>query len=83
VGGDIFLEPVFLPGVNEMKEVPDTSKAPAGLKARQMRISRLMTRRELADMAGVYPEEVNLFEQNLPVPLDARRRILKTLWAKK
>jgi len=43
----------------------------------------LLTQPELADMVGVSVEEVDLFERNLPVALDARRRILKELWAKK
>jgi transcriptional regulator with XRE-family HTH domain len=58
-------------------------KASPGVNAKRMRISKLLTQQELADMAGVSLEEVDLFEQNLPVPLDARRRILKELWAKK
>jgi len=52
-----------------------------GFKLRRLRLSSLLTKRQLADMAGVSPEEVALFERNLPVPLDARRRILKELLA--
>jgi transcriptional regulator with XRE-family HTH domain len=54
-----------------------------GLKARRLRISQQLTQQELADMAGVSHEEVGLFEQNLPLPLDSKRKILKELWAKK
>jgi len=54
-----------------------------GFKARNLRISEGLSRQELADMAGVSLEEVDLFEQNLPVPVDARRKMLKELWAKK
>ena len=54
-----------------------------GFKARKLRISQLLTQRALADMAGVSQEEVDLFEHNLPLPLDAKRRILKELWARK
>ena len=54
-----------------------------GFKAARTRISIQLTQQELADMAGVSLEEVDLFEHNLPVPLDARRRILKALWARK
>jgi len=60
-----------------------TQKSSVGFKARRLRLSHLLTQRELADMAGVSPEEVNLFERNLPIPLDAKRRILKELWARK
>lgn len=54
-----------------------------GFKARRLRISQQLTQQELADMAGVSHEEVGLFEQNLPLPLDSKRKILKELWAKK
>jgi transcriptional regulator with XRE-family HTH domain len=52
-----------------------------GSMARRMRISLHLTQRELAQMTGVSREAVYLFEHNLPVYLDARRRILKRLWA--
>lgn len=54
-----------------------------GSEARRLRISLHMTRPELAVMAGVPEESVNLFEHNLPVSLDHRRRILKELWDEK
>ena len=40
-------------------------------------------RRELAELAGIPVEHVSLFEQDLPVPLDSRRRILRELWSRK
>jgi transcriptional regulator with XRE-family HTH domain len=40
-----------------------------------------LTQQELANMAGVSLEEIDLFEHNLPVRLDARRKLLKELWA--
>ena len=52
-----------------------------GFKARRLRISKLLTRRELADMAGVSLEEVDLFEHSMPLPLDTKRKILRELWA--
>jgi hypothetical protein len=55
----------------------------AGVKARQQRIANLLSRRELAELAGIPVEHVNLFEHDLPVPLDSRRRIMKELWARK
>jgi transcriptional regulator with XRE-family HTH domain len=58
-------------------------KASNGNKARKQRIASLLTRRELADLAGIPVEHVSLFEQDLPVPLDSRRRILRQLWSKK
>jgi transcriptional regulator with XRE-family HTH domain len=52
-----------------------------GSMARRVRLSLHMTQRELAEIAGVSKEAVYLFEHNLPVYLDARRKILKQLWA--
>ena len=54
-----------------------------GSRARRLRIAFHLTRRALARLAGVTEEEVYLYEHNLPVCLDCRRRILKELWAKK
>jgi DNA-binding XRE family transcriptional regulator len=78
-------EPVSLPvEVKAMKtDVTSIQEASPGMKARRLRISKLLTQRELANIAGVSREEVDLFEHDLPVTLDARRRILKELWAKK
>jgi DNA-binding XRE family transcriptional regulator len=52
-----------------------------GVKVKRLRISFLLTRQELAELAGVSQEDVGLLEQNLPVPLDSKRRIIKVLWA--
>jgi transcriptional regulator with XRE-family HTH domain len=54
-----------------------------GFKARKLRIAQHLSRAELADLAGVSSESVDLFEHNLPMALDIRRRILQALWAKK
>ena len=51
--------------------------------ARRLRMTLQLTQQELADMCGVSQEEVDLFESNLPVRLDAKRRISKELWAAK
>jgi len=53
--------------------------ASIGFKAWKLRRARLITQQELADMVGVSLEEVDLFENNLPVTLDTRRRLLKEL----
>ena len=58
-------------------------EASMGFKARKIRVSRLLTQQELADIAGVTIEDVNSFEHNLPVSLDARRKVHKALWARK
>jgi DNA-binding XRE family transcriptional regulator len=60
-----------------------TRESLLGFKARRLRIAEGITQRELAGMAGVSVEAVDLFEHNLPLPLDDKRRILKELWAKK
>jgi DNA-binding XRE family transcriptional regulator len=52
-----------------------------GLKVRRLRIASMLTQRELADLAGIPEEQVEMFERDYPIPLDSRRRIFKELWA--
>lgn len=66
-----------------MASVLSVSQESSGLKARRLRISRLLTRRELARRAGVSVSEVNSLELNLPVQLDAKRKLLRELWARR
>jgi len=67
-----------------MKTTPTLiSSSSMGLKAKRLRISSLLTQSELADLAGVPQEHVDLLERDLPLPLDSKRRILRELWAKK
>lgn len=54
-----------------------------GFKVKRLRISKLLTQQELASMADVSVEKVDLFEHNLPLPLDTRRKILRELWAQR
>jgi transcriptional regulator with XRE-family HTH domain len=56
---------------------------PLGTRAKRLRIASLLTQQEVADLAGVSREQVDLFERNLPLPLDSKRRILRELWAVK
>jgi transcriptional regulator with XRE-family HTH domain len=58
-------------------------EVPLGMKARGLRLALLLTQYRLAEMAGVPVEEVELFERNLPVCLDTRRKVLQVLWARK
>jgi len=52
-----------------------------GFKARKLRCSLSLTQQELANMAGVSQEEVSLFENNWPVQLNVKRKLLRELWA--
>ena len=54
-----------------------------GFKARKLRISQRLTQQELANLAGVSQEDVRLFEHNLPLRLDTKRKLLRELWARK
>lgn len=54
-----------------------------GFKARRLRLSRLLTTQELAIMAGVSREDVNLLENNLPLQLDSKRKLFRALRARK
>jgi DNA-binding transcriptional regulator YiaG len=71
-----------------MMKTPTIAHAPAHIteknsEVKRLRISNLLTQTELAELAGVPQNHVDLFERGLPVPLDSRRRILKVLWATK
>ena len=58
-----------------------TGETKIGSDARKLRISLHISRRELANAAGISEQAVSLFERNSPVALDYKRRILKELWA--
>ena len=60
-----------------------TRESLLGFKARRLRIAENISQQEVADKAGVPVESVDLFEHNLPLPLDYKRRILQVLWAGK
>ena len=51
--------------------------------AREVRASLRLTQQELADSIGVPKEDVDLFENNLPIPLDIKRKLLRKLYAVK
>ena len=51
--------------------------------AREVRASFRLTQQELADSIGVPKEDVDLFENNFPIPLDIKCRLLKKLYAVK
>jgi transcriptional regulator with XRE-family HTH domain len=51
--------------------------------AKRVRLRLNITQKQLADRIGISEEEVDLFERNLPIYLDARRKIIKELWAMK
>ena len=57
--------------------------AKMGSDARKLRASLHMSRRQLAEAAGVTEQIVIRFEHDFPVTLDSKRRIFKELWAKK
>jgi len=67
-----------------MATVPTlTPKSTPGFQVKRLRLASLLSRQKLANLAGVPQEQVGLFEQNLPLPLDSKRKILKILWARK
>ena len=55
------------------------NKESLGYQALRLRVSLKLTQQKLASLADVAQEQVDLFENNLPVPLDTRRRLLKEL----
>ena len=54
-----------------------------GFKAKKIRVFLGLKRHELAKLAGVSLEEVGLFEHNLPVQLDVKRKLIRELLARK
>jgi hypothetical protein len=67
--------------MNMSNVITPTKEAPLGVQARRLRIALHLSPREAAEKAGVTVEALDLFEHNLPVALDVRRRILRELWA--
>lgn len=51
-----------------------------GSRVRKMRVRLSLTQRELAWTAGVSEKDIKLLERNVPVILDCKRKVLKTLW---
>ena len=54
-----------------------------GLEAKRLRHALSLTQHELATIAGVSLEEVDLFENGLPVQLDVKLKILREVWIRK
>lgn len=57
-----------------------TTRSSVGSQAREMRVKLELTQQELACEVGVSEEEIKLLEQDLPVTLACKTRVLKTLW---
>jgi transcriptional regulator with XRE-family HTH domain len=67
-----------------MASVQISSREPSvAAQAKKLRLSCLLTQKELAAAAGVTREEVNKLEQGFPLILDSKRKILKELWSRK
>jgi hypothetical protein len=58
-----------------------SDKSTLGPEARRLRIGCLLSQQNLADLAGIPREHVDLLEHSYPVPLDSKRRIFRELWA--
>ncbi len=53
-----------------------------GSRVRQMRVRLGLTQQDLAYAVGVSEKDIKLLERDVPVTLDCKRRVLKTLWGK-
>ncbi len=60
-----------------------TREGSFGYKVKNLRVSQGLTQRELAGIAKVSPKAVDLLEQDQPLPLDDKRKILTELYARK
>lgn len=49
--------------------------------ARSTRLALHLTQQELAAMTGVPPRDIESFENNIPVSVESRRRLVKELCA--
>lgn len=66
-----------------MPVVLNLTRAPSvSTLVRRLRISLRLTQQELANSAGVLKKDVDLLENNLPVPLGKKIRILMELQLK-
>lgn len=57
-------------------------KPSVGSRVREMRVRLGFTQKELACAVGVSEKDIKLLERDVPVALDCKRRVLKTLWEK-
>ena len=57
-------------------------KRSVGSQTREMRVILGLTQQELACAVGVSEKDIKLLERDVPVTLDCKRRVLKTLWEK-
>ena len=64
-----------------MSAVLSTDHGSKGFNLRRLRLYHRLTERELAAMAGVSEQDVMLFEDDMPLQLGARCKILKVAWA--
>jgi hypothetical protein len=63
-----------------MKATATLAENTIGAEARHLRMTFLLSQQDVADLAGIPREHVELMEHNYPVPLDSKRRIMKELW---
>jgi DNA-binding XRE family transcriptional regulator len=54
-----------------------------GFYARNLRMHLELTQKELAKLAQVSSKAVDMFENNQPLPLEEKRKILTQLYAEK
>ena len=74
----------LLRGDKNMSGMQISTREPSmSAQVKKLRLSSLLTQKELAVAADVSCDEVNRMERGLPLPLNAKRKILKELWARK
>jgi len=60
-----------------------TQESSMSTLARSLRISLQLTQQELANMADVSKEDIDLLEHNLPIPQYIKNKLFKKLYAVK
>ncbi len=64
-----------------MKTVPKFAyESCCGVWGKKVRMSLNLTPKELAERAGVTPQDVESFENNAPISDDTKHKLLEVLW---
>ena len=66
-----------------MKPLTSEKSTSLALRVKSLRISMGLSRQQLARKLGITPEEVELFEDGLPVPLNSKLKLIRQLWARR
>jgi|WetSurMetagenome_2_1015567.scaffolds.fasta_scaffold1352972_2 predicted transcriptional regulator len=70
-------------GVNNMDNVTLGQPGTFADNVKKLRVAEQLSQKDLAFLAGVYQEDVHRIEHEIPLQLETKLKILKTLYAKR